>query len=207
MEKKKGTFTTIDGEKYTITGLTRMMIDRVSESVKMSWELEEKRPLPKRPTYTVSGEDVLGGEDAVYYHTKDTLETDEDIEAWAKYEAEQSELDARVYKQMMYQAFNCVEVPIEELKRYVVDQRDNHGIALPDPEKYMARVKRVFVEDKVIHNSEEEMMRLFSESLRVAGVIQDEEAAVALESFRDTQAEQSSEPAERQDTSESDSNS
>jgi hypothetical protein len=202
MDKKSGTFTTLNGDKYTITGLTRMMIDRVSESVKMSWELEDKRPLPQRPTYVVSGEDVFGGEDAVYYHTEETLETDEDKDAWAKYKSEQSELDARIYKQMMYASFNCVEVPLEELQRYVRDQRDNHGLSLPDPKKYGARVKRVFVEDNVICNDETEMMRLFSEALKVAGVIQDEEAAVAMESFRDSQVKQEREPAPRQDSSE-----
>lgn len=207
MNKKTGTFTTLDGKKYVLTGLTRMMIDRVSEAVKMSWELEEKRPLPKRPTYKVSGEDVFGGEDAVYYHTEETLETEEDRDAWAKYKAEQGELDARTYKQMMYLAFNCVEVPLEELQKYVAEQRNDHGIALPDPKIYGARVKRVFVEDRVIHGSEDEMMRLFSETMRIAGVIQDEEAAQALESFRDTQAEQSGESTERQNTTGEDSNS
>lgn len=206
MEKKTGTFTTLDGKKYTITGLTRMMIDRVSEAIKLSWELEEKRPLPKRPTYVVSGEDVFGGENAVYYHTEDTLETDEDKDAWAKYKSEQSELDARIYKQMMYEAFNCVDVPMRKLQEYVVDQRNNHSINLPDPQKYMARVKRLYVEDRVIHGSEDEMMRLFSEALQVAGVIEDGEAAVAMKSFRDTQDEQGSEPAERQDTAGTDSN-
>lgn len=206
-EKKKGTFTTLDGEEYVITGFTRMMMLRVEEAVRTAWELEEKRPLPKRPTYSVKGDDAFGEEEIVYYHTKDTLETDEEKEAWEKYEKAQEELDTRVWKHMMYEAMNCVQVPMEELKKYVVKYKQDTGLVLPSPETSETRVKRLYVEHKVLCDSTDEMMRLLTESMQVAGVISNEEASKAMESFRNQEAEQSSEPTQRPDSSEEAGNS
>jgi hypothetical protein len=207
MEKKTGTFTGLDGKKYTITGFTRMMAVRVEEAVKTSWELEEKRPLPERPTYKVSGDDSFGGEDIVYFHTKETLETEEEKKAWEEYERTQEELNSRIWRQMIHESMDCVQVPMEDLKQYVIDQRKKTGLRLPNPEEYESRVKRIYVEHIVLCDSTDEMMRLLTETMKVAGVISDEEAGNALESFRNQKTEQVSEPAERQDSSESDSDS
>jgi hypothetical protein len=198
--KKKGTFKTLKGEKYTITGFTRMMAIRVEEAVKTSWELEEKRPLPKRPTYTIAGDDAFGSEEIVYYHTEDTLETDEEKKAWANYIDIQQELDARVWKQMMYEAMNCVVVPMDKLKEYVTRQRIDSGLSLPDPEKYENRVKRVFVEHIVLCDDTDEMVRLLTETMKIAGVINEGEAEKAMDSFRNQTTKQDSEPAARPDT-------
>jgi hypothetical protein len=205
--KKTGTFKTLNGEKYTITGFTQMMAIRVEESVRTSWELNEKRPLPKRPTYSVEGEDAFGGDEVVYYHTEDTLETEEEKKAWEDYQKVQDELDSRVWKQMMYEAMNCVEVPMKRLKEYVKEQRVNSGIELPNPEEYESRIKRLFVEQVVLCDNTEEMMRLLTETMKVAGVISDEEASKAMESFRNQTSEQSSKPAKRQDSTETASDS
>jgi len=202
MNKKTGTFKTLDGKKFTITGFTRMMAVRVEDAVKTSWELKEKRPLPERPTYAVSGEDSFGGDEIIYYHTEDTLETEEEKKEWADYEKLRDEFDQRVWKQMMYEAINCVSVPMEQLKQYVHKHKIDTGLALPDPEKYEARVKRIFVEHIVLCDDTDEMMRLLTETMRVAGVISDSEAEKAMDSFRDQQIEQSSEPTPRQDTPE-----
>lgn len=201
--KKTGTFVSLDGKKYTISGFTRMMAVRVEESVRASWELEEKRPLPERPTYSVSGDDSFGGEEIVYYHTEDTLETEEEKKAWEEYEKASDELNNRIWKQMIYVAMNCVEVPLEDLKEYVIKESRDSGLRLPDPEKYTARVKRIYVEHIVLCDNTDEMMRLLTETMKVAGVISDAEASAAMESFRNQEIEQGSEPAERQDTSES----
>lgn len=201
MDKRKtGTFTSLDGEKYTITGFTRMMAVRVEEAVKTSWELEEKRALPERPTYKVEGDDSFGGEDIVYYHTKDTLETEEEIQAWEEYERTQDELNNRIWRQMIHESMDCVQVPMEDLKEYVVEQRKKTGLRLPNPEEYESRVKRIYVEHIVLCDSTDEMMRLLTETMKVAGVISDEEAGNALESFRDQKEEQSGKPAKRQDS-------
>jgi hypothetical protein len=203
MEKKKtGTFKTLEGEKFKITGFTRMMAIRVEEAVKTAWELEEKRPLPKRPTYTVPSDDAFGNEEIVYYHTEDTLETDEEKKAWEQYQSLQDELNTRVWKQMMYQAMDCVIVPIEQLQKYVRKYRQNTGLSLPNPEEHESRVKRIFVEHVVLCDSTDEMMRLLTETMQVAGVISDEEAGAAMKSFRNSQTEQDSEPAKRQDAPE-----
>lgn len=203
MDKKKtGKFVSLDGKKYTISGFTRMMAVRVEESVRASWELEEKRPLPERPTYSVSGEDSFGGEEIVYYHTKETLETEEELKAWEEYEKASNELNNRIWKQMIYVAMNCVEVPIDVLKKYVAQENRDSGLKLPDPEVYTARVKRIYVEHIVLCDSTDEMMRLLTETMKVAGVISDAEASTALESFRDQETEQISKPAKRQDSSE-----
>lgn len=207
MKKKTGTFTSLDGKDFTITGFTRMMAVRVEEAVRTSWELEEKRPLPERPTYTISGDDTFGNEEIVYYHTKDTLESEEEIQAWEEYEKAQEELNSRIWKQMIHESMDCVQVPMEQLKQYVLDERKKSGIKLPNPEEYESRVKRIFVEHIVLCDSTEEMMRLLTETMKVAGVISDEEAGNALESFRNQEAEQSGEPTERQDSSESSGNS
>lgn len=198
--KKTGTFVTLNGEKFTITGFTRMMAVRIEDSFKTSWELEKKRPLPERPTYTVSGDDAFGGDKIVYYHTPDTLETDEEKKAWADYEALQEEYDQGLWKQMMYAAMNCVVVPMEQLKEYVRNHKRDTGLALPNPEEYEARVKRIFVEHIVLSDKTDEMMRLLTAAMEVAGVINDEEAAQAMESFQDQKAEQSSEPAAQPDS-------
>ena len=201
-DKKTGTFKTLDGEKYTITGFTRLMAARVEDSVKTSWELEEKRPLPKRPTYTTAGDDAFGGEEIVFYHTPDTLETDEEKKAWEEYEKLQDELDQETWKQMMYAALNCVVVPMEELKKYVRQHKIDTGLSLPDPEEYEVRVKRIFVEHIVLCDNTDEMMRLLTEAMQVAGIISDSQADKAMESFRNQKVEQGSESAKRQDTSE-----
>jgi len=198
--KKTGTFIALDGRKYTITGFTRMMMLRVEESVKTAWELEEHRPLPQRPTY--KAEDAFGGEEIIYYHTKDTLETDEEKAAWAKYEQEQDELETRVWQHMMYEALNCVIVPLEDLKQYVHRQKIDTGLLLPDPEKYETRVKRLYVEHVVLCDNTDEMMRLLAETMKVAGVISGEEVKQAMKSFRDQKTEQDSEPAQRPDSAE-----
>lgn len=197
MDKKKtGTFVSLDGKKYTISGFTRMMAVRVEESVRASWELEEKRPLPERPTYSVSGDSSFGGEDIIYYHTKETLETEEEKKAWEEYENASNELNNRIWKQMIYVAMNCVEVPMKELKRYVAQESRDSGLRLPDPEVYTARVKRIYVEHIVLCDSTDEMMRLLTETMKVAGVISDTEASSALESFRNQEVEQGGESAE-----------
>jgi cell fate (sporulation/competence/biofilm development) regulator YlbF (YheA/YmcA/DUF963 family) len=201
-DKKTGTFKTLEGEKFKITGFTRMMAIRVEEAVKTAWELEEKRPLPKRPTYTVPSDDAFGSEEIVYYHTEDTLETDEEKKAWEEYQNLQDELNTRVWKQMMYQAMNCVVVPMDVLKQYVRKYRQDTGLSLPNPEEHESRVKRIFVEHVVLCDSTDEMMRLLTETMQVAGVINDEEASAAIKSFRDSQTEQDSEPPKRQDASE-----
>jgi hypothetical protein len=206
-KKKTGTFTSLDGKKHTITGFTRMMAVRVEEAVKTSWELEEKRALPERPTYKVSGDDSFGGEDIVYYHTKETLETEEEIQAWEEYERTQNELNSRIWRQMIHESMDCVQVPLENLKEYVIEQRKKTGLRLPNPEEYESRVKRIYVEHIVLCDSTEEMMRLLTETMKVAGVISDEEAGNALESFRNQKEEQSGESAKRQDSSESAGNS
>ena len=207
MEKKTGTFVTLNGEEFTVIGFTRMMAVRVEESVKTNWELVEGRPLPKRPTYSVAGDDVFGGEKVVYYHTEDTLDTEEEKKAWTAYKIAEEELNSRVWKQMVYEAMNCVEVPMERLKEYAEQHKRETGLGLPDPEIYTARVKRIFVEHVVLCDDTDEMMRLLTESMRIAGVISDAEAGMALESFRDQETEQDSEPAERPDIPEPDSNS
>lgn len=201
-DKKTGTFTSLEGKEFTITGFTRMMAIRVEEAVKTAWELEEKRPLPKRPTYSVSANDALGNEEVIYYHTEDTLETEEEKKAWQQYKDLQSELDTRIWKQMMYQAMDCVVVPMEDLKEYVRKYRQDTGLYLPNPEEYESRVKRIYVEHVVLCDSTDEMMRLLTETMQVAGVINDTEASAAMESFRDSQIEQSGEPSKRQDTPE-----
>lgn len=198
--KKTGKFKAIDGKSYTIIGLTRMMMDRVSESVKASWEIVENRPLPKRPTYEDEG---LGGEKVIYYHTPDTLETEEEKKAWEEYESAQKELDARTWKQMMYEAMNCVVVPMKDLKAYASEQEKRRGVAMPDPEKYEERVKRIYVTENILFDDTDEMMRLLTETMRVAGVISNEEAANAMQSFRNSQAEPGGESTKRQDTAES----
>lgn len=200
MKKKTGTFKSLDGEKFTITGFTRMMAIRVEEAVKTSWELEEKRPLPKRPTYSVSDDESFGGDEIVYYHTEDTLETEEEKKEWAEYQRLQDELNTEVWKQMMYQAMNCVQVPMDELKQYARQYRKDTGLSLPNPEENEARVKRIYVEHIVLCDSTDEMMRLLTETMQVAGVISDTEASAAMESFRGVQTEQDSEPAKRQDS-------
>jgi hypothetical protein len=200
MKKKTGTFKSLDGKKFTITGFTRMMAIRVEEAVKTSWELEEKRPLPKRPTYSVSDDESFGGEEIVYYHTEDTLETEEEKKEWAQYQRLQDELNTEIWKQMMYQAMNCVQVPMEDLKQYSLQYRKDTGLHLPNPEENEARVKRLYVEHIVLCDSTDEMMRLLTETMQVAGVISDTEASAAMESFRGSQTEQDSEPAERQDS-------
>lgn len=225
MEKKTGTFISIDGKKFKITGFTRMMAIRVEEAVHTSWELEEKRPLPKRPTYKLEGEDVFGGDEVVYYHTEETLYepqsdedkgkprkylaeiTDEEKKAWENYQQTKNELSARVWKQMMYEAMNCVVVPMKDLQEYVAKKKRDTGIFLPDPQEYEARVKRIYVEEVVLCDDTDEMMRLLTETMRVAGVINDEEAAKAMESFLDQKTEQDGEPAKRPDTTEPVSNS
>jgi len=206
-EKKTGTFVNLEGDKFTITGFTRMMAIRVEEAVKTAWELEEKRPLPKRPTYTVPDEDAFGNDEIVYYHTEDTLETEEEKKAWEQYKNLQDELNTRVWKQMMYQAMNCVDVPLDDLKDYVRKYRQDSGLYLGNPEEHESRIKRIYVEHIVLCDSTDEMMRLLTETMQVAGVISDSEASAAMESFRDSQTEQDSEPTKRQDTPEPDSNS
>lgn len=216
-EKKTGTFKTLDGKEFKIFGFTRMMAIRVEDAVKTSWELEEKRPLPKRPTYKLEGDDVFGGEEVVFYHTEDTLfepaeegkkrkylpeVTKEEKLAWENYQSAKSELDTRVWKQMMYEAMNCVDVPMKKLKDYVLSKKRDTGMSLPNPEEYTARVKRLFVEEVVLCDDTDEMMRLLTETMRVAGVINDEEAEKALESFRNQEVAQGSEPTGRQDTAE-----
>jgi len=206
MEKKTGTFVTLNGEEFTVIGFTRMLAVRVEESVKTNWELVEGRPLPKRPTYSIDGDDVFGGEKVVYYHTEDTLETEDEKKAWVAYKIAEEELNSRTWKQMVYEAMNCVEVPMKRLKEYAKQHKNETGLSLPNPEVYTARVKRIFVEHIVLCDDTDEMMRLLTESMRIAGVISDVEAGKALESFRDQETEQSSESAERPDTPEPDSN-
>lgn len=205
--KKTGIFKSLDGKEYTVAGFTRMMAVRIEEAVRTNWELKEKRPLPERPTYSVDGENAFGGEEIVYYHTKDTIETEEEKKEWADYIALQDEFENRVYTQMMYAAMNCVEIPMETLKEYAIQHKRDTGIALPSPEEYEARVKRIYVEHIVLCDSTDEMMRLLSEAMKISGMISDEEAKNALESFRNQTTEQDSEPAERPDTSESAGNS
>lgn len=201
-DKKTGTFVSLEGEKFTITGFTRMMAIRVEEAVKTAWELEEKRPLPKRPTYTVPDDDAFGNEEIVYYHTEDTLETEEEKKAWKQYQDLQDELNTRVWKQMMYQAMDCVAVPVKKLKEYVMKYKQDTGLYLGNPENHESRIKRIFVEHIVLCDSTDEMMRLLTETMQTAGVISDTEASAAMESFRDSQVEQDSEPAEQQDAPE-----
>lgn len=208
MDKKKtGTFVNLNGEEFTVSGFTRMMAVRVEDAVKTNWELIDGRPLPKRPTYSVDGEDVFGGEKVVYYHTEDTLETEEEKKAWVAYQVAQDDLNTRIWRQMVYEAMNCVEVPMERLKEYAQQYKDNTGMSLPNPEQYTARVKRIFVEHVVLCDDTDEMMRLLTETMKIAGVISDTEAGLALESFRNQETEQGSESPERPDTPEPDSNS
>ena len=229
MEKKTGTFKSLDGKKYKITGFTRMMAIRVEEAVKTNWELNEKRPLPKQPTYKLSGEDVFGEEEVVFYHTEDTLYkpltkeqkesleknpaleikrefldevSEEEKKAWLQYQDAKRELDNRVWKQMMYEAMNCVQVPMKDLKEFVAKKRRDTGLALPNPEEYEARVKRIYVEEIVLCDDTDEMMRLLTETMQAAGVISEGEAKKALESFRGQEVEQSGESAKRSDTAE-----
>ena len=108
---------------------------------------------------------------------------------------------------MMYQAMNCVQVPLEDLKEYARQYRKDTGLSLPNPEENEARVKRIYVEHIVLCDSTDEMMRLLTETMQVAGVISDEEASAAMSSFRGIQAEQDSDPAARQDTDKPVSNS
>lgn len=202
MDKKEGKFVTLSGEEFTVTGFTRIMAVRVEDAVKTEWELKEGRPLPKRPTYSVEGDDVFGGEKVIYYHTEDTLETDEEKKAWVAYKTAQDELNKRIWKQMIYEAMNCVEVPMERLEEYVKRHKIDTGIELPDPKDFTIRVKRIFVEHVVLCDNTDEMMRLLTEAMKIAGVISDAEAGVALESFRNQEVEQGSESAERPDSTE-----
>ena len=169
-----GAFKNVNGEQYTIRGLSPIMPQRIMESVRAEFQRLGK-PVPAVPTYTV---ETVSGEQEIHEHNETTLvvdgnpeQTKENQNVWGEYVRLTAELDAEYNVRLMRAVFMAVEVaPTKEWR----EEMKFTGMDLPvensPAEKYM------FVEIRVIQSAKD-LASLMTAVFRLAGVIN--EAAVA----------------------------
>jgi len=95
-------YTTTSGLRVILTGLPPLVPQRIDSSIEY----------PKKPTYEVP---LATGDVEVYEHDEDTLQTDEDRQAWADYLEAQEDAETELTEKLLYAVLvECVELTTYE---------------------------------------------------------------------------------------------
>lgn len=186
-----GTYKNVSGETFKIRGVSPMAIEYLKEEARKEWESISNKPLPSRPTYTV---ETAAKETETYYHSKDTLETEEDKKNWVEWEESQKEVNKLYNLKLIKMCALCIEVDPQKLKEWEEEQAFL-GVTIP---KNALEKKYRYVETRAI-TSKVDVIKLISAVFAITGIASEEDIRKAEKSFLDkVERQKSGEP----DTSE-----
>lgn len=164
-------YTSSRGTEALIFPMPPMLMEKIEQAVEA-----QLGPRPEPPTYTIK---TASGDEETHFHTEDTLETDEDRDAWDEYEENSAEWDNELNSRMLRAIqLECIK-PADPEDTEWAERLEFLGIPVPDNkfERHMLWVEAEFV------GSQEDVLACLMEPMRLAGV-PDEEMAAAERMFR-----------------------
>ncbi len=205
--KKAGVFKASDGKEYSIIGMTLMELQTISEEVEAEW-LKMGYPLPKPPMQRLAPQ---FGDPSQYFlvpYTETTIEegTEYEKKLWNAYQEMEGEFNKLSAKRMLLAIVSRIVVGQEDLEKFLEERKKLTNTSLKLPEDEFA-VRKLYVEVNIIGaHTESEMTgsisQILAQSLKVAGVITDNEVDKIIGLFRNPRQESESESKGSADTRE-----
>lgn len=184
-DKITGSFVNSSGRAFAIEGISPLLPEKIRAAVAAEWEVAGRAlpPMPKPPAYEVEN---AAGEKSPHAHDETTLVTDEDKAAWASYQQKLSDyrlieslFEAEINKRILRAVCLCVKVNDADYTDWI-DEQEVLGIPLPEKN---AEKRISFVETNVIRSTED-ILRLMTAVMKLAGIADDRMAEAAEKSFR-----------------------
>lgn len=203
--KKSGVYKAPDGKQYPVIGMTLMELQTINDEVESEW-LKMGYPIPKPPMQKLAPQFGDPNQFFMQPFTEDTIEegTDYEKKLWKAYRSQAEEFNKLSAKRMLLSIVSRVIVSDEDLAQFLKERQELTGCALKLPEDKFA-VKKLYVEVNVIGaHTESEMTtsisNILAQSLKAAGVINEEEVDKIIGLFRNKGQETEPDIAEPDDT-------
>lgn len=172
-------FTNTAGKKFPIVGLSPMEIERINVATREKFVKAGKRLTA--PTYTAS---TVDGTVQTFEHNANTVETEEDKQALAEYQAVQLELQTETNTKLSRAAMICVDVDPMVYPRWVGRMK---LMEVPIPADEFERML-LFVETEVL-KSVEDIAGLIVAALYSGGAVDEAGVDAAEAAFRGSLSE------------------
>lgn len=179
----KDVFVTKDGNKIPLRRVAPILVEKVRQSV----------VIPNPPTYEV---EVVGGEKETHVHDATTLESDEDKQAWAAYQAALAAANTDMVERILRLLFVRATGDVVPAGEEWVEEQSYFGIDVPT-DKLERKIH--FIQTELLTHTDD-ISEFMVAAMGLVGV-GDEVIRAAEETFRPTLRETGEDP--NPDTSES----
>ena len=168
-------FTNAAGKTFDLRGLTPGRPAQIRSGLVADWQ-EQGKMLPVAPTYTI---ELPGGATEIHDHNETTIRTDEEKEAWSKYQAALAVFNRELNQRILNAVMLSVEIDPEDMARW---EEESKFLGVRIPASPISK-RLAYVESEVIA-AITDIARLMSTAFVASELATEEEIAPLEAAFR-----------------------